>query len=311
MNSKYQIPTIRQISSMRLFRKANDWTIVRKNSKYILAFFVGSLIAVVSHMAKAQVLFEGYSKVLSGGVPIGYSITKYEFDSKKKQFVATTFLKTNQLGGNLTESLKAYSSEDMKPLSYQFTTMEGPTVKTIDAKFEKDKMIAVIDGVKKETISKDIPKGAFLSSFLAYVMLRSPQGFKADTKYEFQAIAEEDAALQSGIAYVKSPEDFNGLKVLRVFNEFKGAKFISQVTEKGEVITTKAPAVSISTELVASPSDATMNFPVPTATLKTLFGEVPMGQVNPVSELKKNSPPPGKQQGIPGGKGIFVKPGGK
>lgn len=279
--------------------------------KYLIAFGIGCAVAIISNYAKAQVLFEGYSKILSGGVPIGYSITKYEFDTQKKQFVGTSFLKTNELGGNLTESLKAISTEDMKPVSYQFTTMEGPKVKTIDAKFEKGKMIAVIEGAKKETISREVPRGAFLSSFLAYVMLRSPQGLKSDTKYEFQAIAEEDAAIKSGIAYVKSAEEFNGLKVLRVLNEFKGAKFISQVTEKGEVVATKAPAISISTELVASPSDATMNFPVPTATLKTLFGNIPTGQINPVSELKKNSPPPGKQQGVPGGKGIQIKPGGK
>jgi hypothetical protein len=279
--------------------------------KYLFAFIVGICLSLFSRFALAQVLFEGYSKILSGGVHIGYSISKYEFDTKSKQFIATTFLKTNELGGNLTESLKAFSTEDMKPVSYQFTTMEGPKVKTIDAKFEKGKMIAVVDGAKKETITRDIPKGAFLSSFLAYVMLRSPQGLKSDTKYEFQAIAEEDAAVHPGIAYVKSAEDYNGLKLLRVLNEFKGAKFISQVSEKGEIVTTKAPAISIATQLVASPSEATMNFPMPTATLKTLFGEIPLGQLNPVSEQKKNSPPPGKQQGIPGGKGIHIKPGGK
>lgn len=273
----------------------------------LVSLLIGVAIALIGHAVKAQVLFEGYSKILSGGVHIGYAVAKYEFDAKKKQFIATTFLKTNELGGNLTESLKAFSTEDLKPLSYQFTTMEGPKVKAIDAKFEKGKMIAVISGAKKETIAKDIPKGVFLSSFLAYVMLKSPQGLKSDTKYEFQAIAEEDAAVYPGIAYVKSPDDFKGLKLLRVLNEFKGAKFISQVTEKGEIVSTKAPATSIATELVAKPSEATANFPVPTATLKTLFGEIPAGQVNQVSQLANTAPPMNKQQGVPAGKGIQVK----
>jgi hypothetical protein len=52
-------------------------------------------------------------------------------------------------------------------------------------------------------------------------MLKSPQGLKPDTKYDYQAIAEEDAAVVKGMAFVKTPEDFNGLKALKVLNEFK------------------------------------------------------------------------------------------
>lgn len=282
---------------------------VLKKIFFALSFLIGISIALISHAVRAEILFEGYSKVLSGGVPIGYSIARYEYDAKKKQFVATTFLKTNELGGNLTESLKAISSEDMKPVSYAYTTLIGKQAKTIDAKFTKDKFSALVTGEKKETIAKDLPKGAFLSSFLAYVMLKSPQGLKSDTKYDFQAVAEEDAALYKGIAYVKSAEDYNGIKVLRVLNEFKGTKFISLVTEKGEVILTKSPVQGIATELVAKPSDATGSFPVPVATLKTLFGEVPTGQINEISKRAQTAPPPNKQQGVPAGKGIHVKGG--
>jgi hypothetical protein len=274
-----------------------------------LSFLIGVSIALIGHAVKAEVLFEGYSKILSGGVHIGYTIARYEFDEKKKQFVATTFLKTNEVGGNLTESLKAIAAEDMKPVSYQYTTLLGNQVKAIDATFAKGKLSAVVTGQKKETISKDLPKGSFLSSFLAYVMLRSPQGLKADTKYDFQAVAEEDAAVYKGIAYVKSAEDYNGMKVLRVLNEFKGTKFISLVTEKGEVISTKSPVQGIGTELVAKPGEATAAFPIPTATLRTLFGEVPTGQLNEVSRKANSAPPPTKQQGIPGGKGLQLKGG--
>lgn len=281
-----------------------------------LAFLIGVSIALIGHAVRAEVLFEGYSKVLSGGVHIGYSIVRYEFDNKKKQFVATTFLKTNEFGGNLTESLKAFATDDMKPVSYEYTTLIGNQVKVIDAKFEKGKILASVkDGGKVEKISKEIPKGAFLSSFLAYVMLKSPQGLKADTKYDFQAVAEEDAALYKGVAYVKNPEDYNGLKVLRVLNEFKGTKFVSLITERGEVLSTKSPVIGIATELVAKPSEATASFPIPSGILKTLFGDVPTGQVNEISKRAQSLPAPpvqpaepaNKQKGIPAGKGIQVK----
>ena len=273
-----------------------------------LSFLIGISIALISHAVRADVLFEGYSKVLSGGVPIGYSIARYEFDNKKKQFIATTFLKTNELGGNLTESLKAYSTDDMKPVSYQYTTLVGNQTKIIDAKFEKGKMFAnVTDGKKVEKIQKEIPKGTFLSSFLAYVMLRSPTGFKADTKYDFQAIAEEEAGIFKGVAFIKTPEDYNGLKAFRVLNEFKGSKFISLVSDKGEVFSTKAPVQGVATELVAKPTEATANFPIPSAVLKNLFGEVPTGQMNELSKFVNKNPGDLKKQGIPPGKGIQVK----
>ncbi|MEZ0390959.1 MAG: hypothetical protein ACAH59_02005 [Pseudobdellovibrionaceae bacterium] len=283
-----------------------------------MSFLIGISIALIGHAVRAEVLFEGYSKILSGGVHVGYTIVRYEYDAKKKQFVATTFLKTNEFGGNLTESLKAVSTDDMKPVSYQYTTLIGNQVKTIDAKFEKGKLLAAVqDGGKNQKITKDLPKGAFLSSFLAYVMLRSPKGLSPDTKYEFQAVAEEDAALYKGIAFVKNPEDLNGIKVLRVLNEFKGTKFISLVTEKGEIISTKSPVQGIGTELVAKPSEATASFPVPATTLKSLFGDVPTGQINEISRRANSQPsqpappaePPNKQQGIPAGKGIHIKGG--
>ena len=279
-----------------------------------------ALLIFIGANLKAEVLFEGYSKVLSGGVHVGYIINRYEFDAKKKQFISTSFLKTNDSGGAITESLQAFSDDQLRPLSYQYTTLVSGQPKTIDAKFEKGKILAnVHDGAKQEKIVKDIPKGSFLSTFLAYIMLKSPQGLKPDTKYEYTAIAEEDAALTKGIAFVKNPEDFNGLKALKVLNEFKNSKFISYVNEKGEVLSTKSPIQGIATELVPLPSMATMNMQIPTALVKKLFGDVPTGQKNEVSKAhhegklapaasdEKSPKVPGKQEGIPGGKGMQLK----
>jgi hypothetical protein len=291
---------------------------VLKKLFFAISILIGMSLALISHAARADVLFEGYSKILSGGVHVGYIIARYEFDNKKKQFIATTFLKTNEFGGNLTESLKAYSTDEMVPLSYQYTTLVGTQTKTIDAKFEKGKMFAnVKDGDKVEKISKEIPKGTFLSSFLAYVMLRSPTGLKADSSYNFQAIAEEDAAVHKGLAVIKNQEDFKGIKGLKVLNEFKSSKFISVINEKGEVFSTKSPVQGIATELVAKPGDATASFSIPTAILKNLFGDVPTGQVNALSKMAHIELPPQtppieknvKQEGIPQGIGIHVKGG--
>jgi hypothetical protein len=284
----------------------------------VLNFIFCLLIALAPALSHAQVLFEGYSKIISGGVHVGYAIQKYEFNNKKKQFVATTFLKTNELAGNLTESLQAFAAEDMTPVSYKYTTLVGTEVKTIDASFKNGKILATINhGGKTEKVNREIPKGTFLSSFLAYMMLKSPSGIKMDTKFEYQAIAEEDASVEKGIAAVSATEEFKGLKAFKILNEFKKAKFISTVSEKGEVFATRSPAQSISTELVSNPSEATANFGMPSAVLKQLFGDVPTGQENQIAKLAKSgvavpSEPtltPGKQQGVPQGKGLQLKGG--
>jgi hypothetical protein len=246
-------------------------------------------IFLYSFQLSAEVLFEGYFKISSGGAHVGYSVNRYEFDPKKKQFIATSFLKTNELGGNVAESLKAIADEKLSPVSYSYTTLVGKSAKAIDVSFKNQKMTATIkDGTGKDKkISKDLPKGSFLSTFLTYLILKSKTGFKPDTKFEYKAIAEEDAEIYSGLAVVQKMEQVNSIQAYRVINDFKDVKFISYVTEKGEVISTKSPSYSLQRELVHQSTEATLNLPVPTDTLTSLFGAVPLGQENPVSKSYK------------------------
>jgi hypothetical protein len=238
--------------------------------------------------ANADVLFEGYSKILSGGVHVGFTVARYEFDNKKNQFSFTYLLKTNELAGSLIESIHALSKSDMTPILYSYTSLQGvgkdAVTKTIDAKFSKGKMFADIKvGGKISKIKKDLPKGTFLSYFLAYAMLRNPKGITADTKYNYQAIAEEDAEVVKGIAYIKGLEDVNGMKAFKVLNEFKDTKFISYMTDKGELLSTKSPVQGIASELVAQSTAATAGMQIPTSLIKTLFGDVPLGNKNPMA----------------------------
>lgn len=251
---------------------------------FITAFFV-TAIFIFSTSARADVLFEGYSKILSGGVHVGYAISRYEFDTKKKQFISTSFLKINEINGGITESLKAFAAEDLKPISYSYTSVVGTTTKIIDAKADGNKLNSTIkEGGKVLKNSIDIPKGAFLSTFLVYVILKSPKGLSLDQKYNYSAIAEEDGKIEKGLAVVRNSETFKGLKAFRVLNEFKGTQFISYVTEKGEVLSTSSPVQSIGTELVASAAEATAKFQVSSALLNTLFGAVPEGKINTMTQ---------------------------
>lgn len=262
-----------------------------------------------------NVLFEGYSKILSGGVHVGYTIQRYEFDPKTKKFTATSLTKTGALGSDVTESLKAVADESLKPISYSYTSLVGKETKTIDATFKNNIMKAVVkEGAKTKTITTDLSKpenkGVFLSQFLVYLILK--KGLQADSKYQYRAIAEEDALIYDGKAVISKPEKYNQFQAYKVFNNFKDSKFVAYISDRGEVLGVTNPGQNISIELVPKPSQATAEFGVGTTLLKNLFGEAPLGTNNIASKaLQLESLKPAdnatKQQGVPQGQGVILK----
>src|SRR5258708_7482051 len=86
--------------------------------------FIG-LILFSQLCVASEIQFEGYYRVELDSKPIGYSIQRYEMDSNSKTIRAASFLKTNELGGNLQESLKAEAKtkekSEFEPLSFQYT----------------------------------------------------------------------------------------------------------------------------------------------------------------------------------------------
>lgn len=275
------------------------------------------ILILAGASARADVLFEGYAKINSGGVHVGYVVNRYEFDPKSKRFTSTYFVKTGSLGSDVTESLKAVADEKLSPVSYSYTSVVGKATKTIDAKFKGGKMTAVVtEGGKSKTIRADVPKGTFLSTFLVYLMLKSKTGLSSETKYDYSAVAEEDAEIQKGEALVQAEETHRGFKAFRILNRFKDIKFVSFVNERGEVLSTNSPANGITTELVAKPSEAVGSFGTPAAILKSLFGEVPLGTRNVISKALQAEAfgadkPAGKAVGVPGGQGVLIKNEGK
>lgn len=265
---------------------------VRRISRFSAAFsqalmaLTAAALTVSTMSADADTLFEGYAKILLAGKHVGFIVQRYEFDSKKKEFKATYYLRTTAAGGNITESLSAKSNAKLNPISYSFTELVNDHAKLIDASFKGDSMTIVKkEGGGSTTTTKKIPKGSFLSSFLVYLMLQGKEGIKPGVKYSYQAIAEEDAAVYSGEAAVASQETTKGIETFKVLNTFKGAKFISFVTHKGEILSTLSPAQDISTEVVASIDEATSapGLSVNTSNIALLFGALPKGTDNAIS----------------------------
>jgi hypothetical protein len=284
---------------------------------------VAAVLLLVVGVARADLLFEGYYKVISAGVPVGYYVQNYEYDAKKKQFISRYYIRTNALGGNLAESLIARADEKYFPISYQYTANADGLSKTIDATFKRagpssrdqlraagskksqevaskrgaqggvpedhDAMVmnaTMTEGGQRQVIDRRLPKGAFLSTFLGYLMLQ--KGLSPNTKFDYVAIAEEDGKTYEGSALVKESVTERDFAAYRIINSFKGARFVSVITVKGEVLSTRSPLQQLATELVAVPVEATAQFPYLEQTLRLIFGRVPDGKKNALAERRLN-----------------------
>ena len=245
----------------------------------LLTLLVTVLISLTAH---SEILFEGYYKVSQFKKHIGFYVLRNELDAKTGNFKTYSFTRLSKNGFDMTESLQTVSNADLAPVSYSYLAAEGKKTKTIEAKFNKDKMTAVATESGKETkIEKKIPKGTFLSTTLYYLMLKSKDGLKTDSKYDFSAIAEELAEIKTGSAKVDKKMVTQGsLQLLKVTNKFAGIEYENLITDRGEAISAVTAATGIETELVKSSEEALEGVKVNSAVFEKLFGDIPAGKIN-------------------------------
>ena len=266
---------------LRLFSRMN-FTNLWGFMKHFIFFVLGIATLFISFQARAEVLFEGYYKVSQFKNHIGFFILRQEIDAKTSQFKTTSFTRLNKNGFDMTESLSTVSDSELAPISYSYLAAQGKVTKTIDAVFKKDKMTATVnDSGKISKIEKKIPKGTFLSSVLYYLMLKSKEGLKTDSKYDFQAVAEEYADLKPGSSLVDKKMVTQGsFQLLKVKNKFAGMDYENLITERGEALSSNIPASGVHTELVKSSEEAIEGIKVSSSVLEKLFGTIPTGKVN-------------------------------
>jgi hypothetical protein len=294
-------------------------------------FSVVLLFCIFPLTTRAEVLFDGWYRVLSAGQHVGYVVQRYEVDPKTKIFTSTYFLKTNAFGNEVTEGVKAKAAENLTPISYQYTSKVGKKTKVIDAVFEGgvpakkptktkakiDKTPAglrivatVIEDGKTQKIDKVLPQGTFLSTFLVYLMLQNKEGIKVGNNYEYNAIAEEEGEVYNGKAFIKETTKQNGVEVFKILNTYKGIQFINHVTAKGETTYTKTPVLHLVTDLVSSADEARKNITLEDKSIRTLFGTIPGKGTLAGTPLAKptDTTEEAKGSGVPAGQGIITKP---
>ncbi len=221
----------------------------------------------------ANIVNEYYQRIESSGTHIGYAILREEFIAAKNQFIVTSFTKTNDAGGSITESLKTYATaENSDPISYQYTLLVGKKTKTIDAVVRKGVLYATVTEDKSKRSMQttlDPKKDIFFSSFLIQRMLK--KGLTQGKNYNYNAVSEEDGQVVSGKVEILEQKN----DTYRVLNDFKQNRFYSFITPKGVVLETDNPITKLKTKWVSKKADAVGDIAFPEAILKTLFGSVP------------------------------------
>lgn len=238
------------------------------------------IFSLIRLEANAEIMFEGAYKIMNDKQHVGYVLQRYEFDPKTKIFTSIYFIKTNEKGGNITESFKAQANDKFQPLNYQYTSQAGDKIKLIDAKFSKETImqLEITDGKIKKNETHKIPKGTFLSTFLGYMMLQ--KGIKKDIRFKYSAVAEEEGASYNGEAYVEGEEQVKNLDVYRIKIKFKGTTFFNYITKNGEIIRNEMANNNLTTELQNSTPEATAGMMLPHKSVTLLFGKIPTGKIN-------------------------------
>lgn len=248
----------------------------------LFLFVIFSISISLSLSTKAELLFEGYYKVTQFKKHIGFLVLRHEIDEKTKDFKTTSFIKLGKGGFDLTESYQAVSSSDLAPVSINYLAAGDKKTKTIDVKFKNDKMTGtVVEDSKKSKLNEKTTKGVFLSSALYYLMLKSKDGLKTDTKFDYAAITEEGPVVMKGTVTVdKKMITQDSLQLLKIANNFAGSEYENLVTTRGEVISAITPATSIESVLVKNKDEATEGIKLPSGTLEKIFGDSPSGKTN-------------------------------
>ncbi len=240
-----------------------------------------------SGRAKADIIFEAYYKIFLADMQVGYSIERYEFDKKKSEFIATTYVKIKTAEKDTSESVKARSDAKLVPLGYEYTiaSIDPKTqekgYKNIKAAISKNVLKAkVLEGKKEYDITKSLGKGTYLSVFLPFAILNSKDGLKVDKHYSYKAISEESAEVHAGEAYVKSKEDYESIPAFKILNRYDKDEFVSLMTSSGDMLEVRMPASQTKLKMVATQAEAVDQFQFSSSNMALLFGSVPVGKDN-------------------------------
>lgn len=241
----------------------------------------------------AEVMFEGYYRIDLESKPVGYSVMRYEFDAKAKNFIVTSFTRAKFGDQIVQESYKGKTTDRFEPVTYQYTSIVGDKTKMIDATFKSEIMnLTINDGKTARKETHKIPKGTFLSSFLPYMLLQKK--LTLNQAFRYDALAEESGNVYTGKSLIQSKEQRGPYEILRILNNYMREDFVSEMAVvrdpknpdkfiKGEVFKTNSPVKNLSTHLVSAANLATDGQLVPNKVMISLFGGMPTGKLNMIA----------------------------
>jgi hypothetical protein len=255
----------------------------------LLAF----LLTIFSLTANAKLMFEGYLRIENHGKHIGYVIQKDEVDDKTKVRTVTYLVWKNINGAVSQDALQVVAKPAPPPALYSgikytnwmWTGDEG-SIATGEFGAKELTVVRKVLG-SGEVIEKGkmpIPPDSIFSSMVTTTLAESdPAKYTTGRKASYVALSEEDAKFDTLDIQVEETKTIGDQKIAHVLSEMLNDKLESFTFMDGQVLGTRDDYNDQIVFLVNRREDAFGDFG-PAETIKRIFGDVPRGLRNPVSE---------------------------
>lgn len=263
----------------------------------------------------SQVFFEGYMKLTEFGKHVGFSVTRAE--QQKDRFRISYLLQFQNQSNFVIEAYVTLSDLSGKPLEIRYLSETNQQKKGYKAKYLKDDLweYEPLEPGPKKILKKKLsaqgiskPTELFFSSSLNWILTRLPLFQQNHVTFEYQAIEEESFEPVQAKLQILDWENYQGLRVKRILNYWKGVKFVALITAEGVPVFVEAPTLGLQSVLT-SKAVATKGFPLMSSVFEPIFGSIPTGSVHPLTDGVHEVPqePNLKSHGLDPGS-VIIKP---
>ena len=230
-----------------------------------------SCVLILSLSAGAEVLFEGYYRVLLEKKPVGFSVLRHE--TTKRGFQVHQYSNVQLPSKKRTiETLKARSNSLLEPQSYEYTRREGEKVVFLSKGtfYKTKKLWKVVGKTSKKTFKKTFSKPPLLSAFIPLAwsekMRTSPK-----LSYAYEVFEEKKGRLVKG--------SFRRTQLPQFWiQDLGGVKSRLRLTERAEILETQSSQWKLKHQLV--PSLEFISQALPVKELKSVFKKLPKGNIH-------------------------------
>jgi hypothetical protein len=241
--------------------------------------------------AYADILFEGYYKIISSDRHVGYIIHRDAYNARTKLRTLTYLVWTKYNESVSQEAVQVVVRRSAKkrfiPVSFRHWEGLLELTSLTEGTFGEKLHVIRKDLRKNVTVNKGSllvpPDGVFSSLALPMIAELRPAEFVAGHRIVLTAFSEESERYSDMAVNILKTVPVNGERVITAEIQYLNEATRFLLLTDGQTLGTRSNLTPLETYLVADRKEAIGNFPLPAKTVRLLFGYEPSGLTNPVA----------------------------